>query len=748
MTLIKKISPLIVITATFVLLALAWNVFVPAYENLDEIEHTEVIRHIAVTGRLPIHGEAEAAGFHVRQEASQPPLYHLVGALWVRLWRLPRSAPTVEAVPVGIVACGDPDTLYNKATWVRPPYTTDVPYAGHRRTVHGLRLLSTLLQVGTLVGTWSLARRLFSRRVAALTTSIVAFNPQFLLVAADVNNDNLVTPLATWALFVLLTIWQTERETEPAPKQLLLLGFLCGLAGLSKLSGLGLLGLSGLVLLIMAVRRHVAFTKLLSWWILVSLAALILTGPWIWRNLQLYGDPTALTPMLEKVGRRANAINPLNESHLMWRSYWGQLPCAFYPRSLYWPWTLLGIVGILGCLLSFKSLTQKQKAGLIGLSAWFILIVAAWVRWNMLTPAPGGRLLFPAAPALALGLALGWDRLGKRVGRRRLIGNVWLVGLPLLALITLRVGLFPIFSPPSQIKERALPTEAPQAYTFGKKIALRAYEIRLRRAPLACWLVRRSYCRPSLDVTFYWEARTSIREDHVMTLQLVSTQPDDDTLRLSYNRWPGRGTLPTSSWPPGSILKDTYLLPLPAMEQPTQAWDVKLGFFDLETERRLAVQQDGVNVGTLAPLTTLRVSGRPPKCDESGALAEEIRFGDAIALTHASVDMDATPQQVTLCWENLASVSEDYTVFVHAYDDAGTLLGTGDAPPMNQAFPTRLWQPGDRVRDPHALTLNQEGNVQRIMIGLYDPQTGARLPAVQAGARLPNDAVTVWEATP
>ncbi len=748
MTLTKKISPLIVITATFVLLALAWNVFVPAYENLDEIEHTEVIRYIAVTGRLPIHGEAEAAGFHVRQEASQPPLYHLIGALWVRLWGLPRTAPAVEAVPGGVVACGDLETLYNKATWVHQPDDSDVPYTGHRRTVHGLRLLSTLLQVGTVVGTWFLAQRLFSRRVATLATSIVAFNPQFLLVAAGVNNDNLVTPLATGTLLLLLTLWQGKQTTGPTPKQLLLLGILGGLAGLSKLSGLGLLGLSGLVLLIMAIRRRVAFGQLLSWWTLVSLPALILMGPWIWRNVQLYGDPTALTPMLEKVGRRTSAINPLNELHLMWRSYWGQLPCAFYPRALYWSWTLLGVVGVLGCILSFPKLRQKQKAGLIGLSAWFTLIVAAWVRWDMLTPAPGGRLLFPAAPALALGIAVGWERLGGRVGRRRLTSNVWLVGLPLLALITLRVGLFPIFVPPGQVEARALPTEQTREYTFGKKIALRAYEIRLRRAPLACWLVRSSYCRPTLDVTFYWEARTLIPEDHVMTLQLVSAQPGDDTLRLSYNRWPGRGTLPTSNWPTGVTLKDTYHLPIPATEQPTQAWDVKLGFFDLETERRLAVEQGDVNVGTLAPLTTLRVPGRSPQCEESDALAEEIHFGGAIALTHAGVDVNATPREVTLCWESLAPVSEDYTVFVHAYDDAGALLGTGDAPPMQQAFPTRLWQPGDRVRDRHTLTLDQAGDVQQLVIGLYDPQSGLRLPAVEADTRLPNDAVTVWEETP
>ena len=249
------------ILATFVSLALAWNMTVPAYENLDEIEHAEVIRHIAVTGRLPVHGEAEAAGFHVRQEASQPPLYHLLGAAWVRLWGLPREAPDARPIPATFVACGSGDTLYNRVTWSRDPYAGFF-VAGHRRTVYALRLLSTLLQCATVAGTWTLARRLALRGfVAPLATAIVAFNPQFLLLAAGVNNDNLVTPLATWALVLLVDVWQRG----PTPPRLLGFGVLTGLAALSKLSGLGLLGLGGLTLLAYAWRQRAPLARLLRW---------------------------------------------------------------------------------------------------------------------------------------------------------------------------------------------------------------------------------------------------------------------------------------------------------------------------------------------------------------------------------------------------------------------------------------------------------------------------------------------------
>ena len=728
--------PPYVLLAAFVLLATAWNFVVPAYENLDEMEHAEVIRHIAVTGRLPVHGDAQAAGFHVRQEASQPPLYHLLGAAWVRMLGLPTTSPDAEPMPGPVVACGDPATFYNKTTWTRAPYSQRFPWRGHRRMVHGLRLLSTLLQTLTVWGTWILARRLFPRGpLPLLATAIVAFNPQFLLVAAGVNNDNLVTPLATWALLLLLDIWQNG----PTPTRLLGLGALSGLAALSKLSGLALLGLGGLALLLIAWRERVPARALIRWGLLMGLPALALVAPWALRNLRLYGDPTALAPMLEVVGRRTSPIQPLNEFRLMWPSYWGQLPCAFYPRALYWPFALLVGGGLVGLGLKWGTLRAAQRRGLLGLALWFLIIVGAWVRWDLITPAPGGRLLFPAAPALALLVAAGWTRLARAASR------LWAALLPLWALITLIAGPLQIFAPPPlEPVERALET-AP--YTFGDAIHLHEYDVQLTRPQLACWLSTTGYCRPTLDVSLTWEAARPISETYVLALQLVSARPGDDTLRLSYNYWPGRGNLPTSAWPTGRLIADHYRIPIPESDFVVQAWDVQIAFFDMETEARLPIAHEGQPIADdAARLTTLRVPDANPLCDKIAPLTTPVTFADAILLTHTEVTQAAETWRVGLCWESTAPVAEDYTVFVHAYAADGTLLGTGDSPPMRQAFPTSAWQPGDRILDPHTLTWDEDGAPALIAVGLYHPETGARLPAAQAGTRLPNDAAIIWEA--
>jgi hypothetical protein len=148
------------------------------------------------------------------------------------------------------------------------------------------------------------------------------------------------------------------------------------------------------------------------------------------------------------------------------------------------------------------------------------------------------------------------------------------------------------------------------------------------------------------------------------------------------------------------------------------------------------------------------VPGRPPACPSKAALAEPVHLGAMISLAGATVNpqfsnsqstgSSPTPVgrlQVSLCWESLAPAPLDYTVFVHLYDANGTLLATGDGPPMNGAFPTRLWQPGDVIADTHRLPLPAGNEDYRIGVGLYDPISGARLQAVQAGQPLPDDTV-------
>ncbi|MCP4514137.1 MAG: hypothetical protein GY824_02745, partial [Delftia sp.] len=247
----------------------------------------------------------------------------------------------------------------------------------------------------------------------------------------------------------------------------------------------------------------------------------------------------------------------------------------------------------------------------------------------------------------------------------------------------------------------------------------------------------------SLDVTLYWQALAPIPQDYALAIQLTSPIPGDDSLRFNYNTWPGRGNYPTSAWPPGRVIADQYHFRLPDSDAPTQAWQLLVALYELESGQRLAARIGEQDVGNGLVLTTLRAPGRSPDCAGQTAWAEPVHFGSAqaalIALESATVNPAA--RTVTLCWNSLSPAPLDYTVFMHLYDADGALLATGDGPPMRGAFPTHLWQPGDAIADEHQFAELSTGGGYSVGVGLYDPATGERLWAVQDGQALPNNAV-------
>lgn len=81
--------------------------------------------------------------------------------------------------------------------------------------------------------------------------------------------------------------------------------------------------------------------------------------------------------------------------------------------------------------------------------------------------------------------------------------------------------------------------------------------------------------------------------------------------------------------------------------------------------------------------------------------------------------------RLILWWQATPHIARDYTVFVHALDEKGRLVGQHDSPPANGFRPTAQWAEGDIVKDIHYFTL--AGDAAQIEVGLYDGQTQQRL---------------------
>ncbi len=739
----------------FIALAWAYGLVLPPFEGLDEVEHFSAIRYVAETGSLPVHDPQLQARYRYRQEASQPPLYYILMAGVTRLFGLTMDDTNSYLVHNEFVACGPSDNPYNKHALYHNPAKEAFPWQGALLTLQVLRALTPFLQLATIIGVYAIARLLFPRRpgVAPLAAALTAFNPQFLLIASGVNNDNLVTPLATLGLYLTLVTHQRGLSLGRS----IGLGLLLGFAGLSKQSGLFLSGVVGVALLDIAIGarkgrqrgpgqvnegRWARWRPVLSHGLLIGSVVALICGWWFWRNWQLYRDPTALQPMLDLVGRRELSTLPLNELGLMFQSFWGQIACSFFSDRFYVFFGLLTAVGVIGLLLglvkrlSSKSRPREEWIRLFLLVLWFIIIFVGWIRWDILTAATGGRLLFPAIASTSTLLAYGWVQLWPQAWRRPVVyGGVTVMAL--VALATLLWELRPLFATPKSYDDKqAAAISHPLEAHFGQDIALWGYDAEVQgQAP------------PYLDVTLYWQARAPIPQDYVLTIQLTSPIPGDDSLRFNYNTWPGRGNYPTTAWQSGEIIADHYHFRLPSSDAPTQAWQLLTAFYEIETGQRLPVRQDGQAIGAGLTLTTLRVPGRTPECPAARNLADAVDFGHVIALTDVKLaELPAPALEVSLCWESLAPASQYYTVFVHLYDTDGTLVANGDGPPMGGAFPTGLWQPGDVIVDTHVVSLDgiawpSSAAVKeryRIGVGLYDPMSGERLQATLAGQALPN----------
>jgi hypothetical protein len=95
--------------------------------------------------------------------------------------------------------------------------------------------------------------------------------------------------------------------------------------------------------------------------------------------------------------------------------------------------------------------------------------------------------------------------------------------------------------------------------------------------------------------------------------------------------------------------------------------------------------------------------------------------------------------RLTLYWQTSTSLDRDYTVFVHSLDADGVLIGQADGPPVANHYPTSLWQPGEIVQDSRLIPAGD-----RYLVGLYDPLSGERLPALGAdGIPVPDNAVVL-----
>jgi hypothetical protein len=135
----------------------------------------------------------------------------------------------------------------------------------------------------------------------------------------------------------------------------------------------------------------------------------------------------------------------------------------------------------------------------------------------------------------------------------------------------------------------------------------------------------------------------------------------------------------------------------------------------------------------------------------SGAPLPEdaINFDDKIALLDLTI-ADKTLQPggqlpLTLTWQGLAPLDQDYTVFLQVLDAQDRLVGQVDAWPLQGTLPTSRWSPGQTITDPYTIQLAPDlpPGDYRLLVGWYLLADLRRLPLLNADGAPVDDKLVV-----
>lgn len=342
----------------------------------------------------------------VTMESHQPPLYHVTAAPFVALgerWSL----------DVGVLFA---------------------------------RLWSLLIGAGAIVLTAMMVRQLFPTRryLAGTAAAIVGLNPQLYVVSAQVNNDAIAGTMGAAVLYLIVrqTLgWTPDRRRD------LLIGVVSGLAMLSKMA---VWPLVAILLLVAAWPRRRDVRSLVR----MLLPVVILAGPWLIRNMVVYGEPTVLRLMTEYFSdeqRRAFLTSDgLREwFSIFFQSYWTKYrhlaPWGALDNGIYQALKVVSLVAVVAAgtyiVKEWRRLERRRRLALVLCGVCVLIVFGGVFSYSLRFWQPWGRYLFPVQSVVGMVLALGLLALAP--SRARVVmGGAIVIGLLALNVASLRLLMF------------------------------------------------------------------------------------------------------------------------------------------------------------------------------------------------------------------------------------------------------------------------------------------------------------------
>jgi hypothetical protein len=250
-----------------------------------------------------------------------------------------------------------------------------------------------------------------------------------------------------------------------------------------------------------------------------------------------------------------------------------------------------------------------------------------------------------------------------------------------------------------------------------------------------------SSARPgeSLAITLYWQPQSEIDFDYSSYVHLVDeagrgiTQSDHQL---------GGEYYPTSLWRPGEVLRDSHILAIPQDVAPG-VYRLVSGMYRYPSLEPLGGPADIGLVVVKDPADVQMIFPNDAQTSSETFRLSEVEFGDRITLRGYDRELLDSGLDLVLYLQAERPLDQNWTIFVHLVDGAGSLVAQHDSQPRDGRYPTSVWDQGEVVDDPHLLALPEDlpdGDYQ-VVVGLYSVESGERLPVLDGESNPIGDSV-------
>lgn len=709
---------IIALTMMYLALCLAYNIALPLFEAPDEGAHYQYVDYIARNRALPSMDNMPS------HEVSQPPLYYVLAAPLIA-W--------IDRNDFGAVYLPNPG-LDNGIVYDHSPIEREFPPRGVVLAMRILRLYSTAFGALTILLVYATAHALLQRQdIALVAMAVTAFNPKFLHMSSQFNNDIAVACAAA------LTLWLVTRmirqPSRPSIPQFIAAGAAAGLALAFKYSGIVLVApvalsvtwltfkcyrQSSLLLPAQRIRGTIGYFMRGG---IASVIGFLITSGWLLLyNTLRYGDPLAVVQV-----QRAHALGvrpvPLSIVEIIGRlpkvltSYWGEFGHGVqFPASIDHVMLILAAVICVG--LAVAALRRQVPAGMSLLVVTALIAFTLFIAWmRTQTGTENSRLLSTAISSVSILAA---------IGLMTWVPHAWkTIGALAIAVVSVGGGvgglflsLIPGYATPNYLtatQVAALPAQG--RVTFDNGIELVSAVSAPDRITPGNEMEVGVYWRATQPITDVWRVVIELRDEHDQSLGRISTLPLG-------------GRFATTQMEVGRIFHDVYRVPVTATQRSVAR--VLVGWYQQRLPHNVSLVRG--SGAASAQIGLVKVRGAQP-AEQLLSVSFQSRFGDVISLEGYRINTG----ELTLYWRCLTAPVKDYKVFVHALDDGGKIIGQVDG---FVSYSTIFWESGEQIIDVRPLA--QLRNAAAVRIGLYDAITEERLPAQRAdGTTWQDNAVIV-----